>query len=73
MLANRLVGGRFTLGLARYAATADAWYDGRANTVEKPPPVVMTPPVAELHATSVESDSGPWVAPTAVTWAAVAG
>mmetsp|Transcript_7156 Transcript_7156/g.25530 ORF Transcript_7156/g.25530 Transcript_7156/m.25530 type:complete len:212 (-) Transcript_7156:685-1320(-) len=40
---------------------------------EKPPPVVMPPPVLDEQATSVVPASGPCVAPTAVTCGAVAG
>ena len=55
MLALYAVLGGKTAPEAKYAATADAWYDGWGETREKPPPLVMSAPVFVEQMTSVDA------------------
>jgi len=57
----------------KYADMAEDWNPGMGLSVEKPPPLVMPPPVLVAHATSVVEASGPWVAPTVTTYGEVPG
>ena len=48
------------------------WKLSRGNTVEKPPPLVMTPSSTSLVC-AISGPGNPWVAPTVMTYGQLAG